>query len=349
MISELALSVVLLIGAGLLIRSFARLQSVPPGFNPGNVLTFELTMTGEKSSDSAAILNTYRLLWDSLEHLPGVTASGGITSLPLSNAPAWTPITIEGRVPPPGEKFINADARIISGHYFQSMEIPLRRGRFFNESDDGKGQPVIIIDQRLAQEFWPGEDPIGKRIHLVDMKASVPWLTVVGVVGRVKHESLDSDPRIAFYVPQSQYPTRGMTVVLRSRSDPSSLTTAVKGELRALDPDLPMFSVRTMAQRVDDSLARRRFSMLMLGVFAAIALALAAIGIYGVISYLVTQGTREIGIRIALGATPQHILALVVRQGMTLAVSGVAIGLAGAFLLTRLMRSLLFGVTPLTR
>ena len=350
-ISELALSVVLLIGAGLLIRSFARLQSVPPGFNPGNVLTFELTMTGQKYSDSAAILNTYRLLWDSLEHLPGVTASGGITSLPLSNAPAWTPITIEGRVPPPGEKFINADARIISGHYFQSMEIPLRRGRFFNESDDGKGQPVIIIDQRLAQEFWPGEDPIGKRIHLVDMKASVPWLTVVGVVGRVKHESLDSDPRIAFYVPQSQYPTRGMTVVLRSRSDPSSLTTAVKGELRALDPDLPMFSVRTMVQRVDDSLARRRFSMLMLGVFAAIALALAAIGIYGVISYLVTQGTREIGIRIALGATPQHILALVVRQGMTLALSGVAIGLAGAFLLTRLMRSLLFGVNatdPLT-
>ena len=208
-ISELALSVVLLIGAGLLIRSFARLQSVPPGFNPGNVLTFELTMTGQKYSDSAAILNTYRLLWDSLERLPGVTASGGITSLPLSNAPAWTPITIEGRVPPPGEKFINADARIISGHYFQSMEIPLRRGRFFNESDDGKGQPVIIIDQRLAQEFWPSEDPIGKRIHLVDMKASVPWLTVVGVVGRVKHESLDSDPRIAFYVPQSQYRRAG--------------------------------------------------------------------------------------------------------------------------------------------
>ncbi len=350
-ISELALSVVLLIGAGLLIRSFARLQNVPPGFNPGNVLTFELTMTGQKYSNSVAILNTYRQLWDSLERLPGVTASGGITSLPLSNAPAWTPITIEGRVPPPGEKFINADARIVSGHYFQSMEIPLRRGRFFNESDDGKGQQVIIIDERLAREFWPNEDPIGKRIHLVDMKSSEPWLSIVGVVGRVKHESLDSDPRIAFYVPQSQYATRGMTVVLRSRSDPSSLTAAAKGELRALDPDLPMFSVRTMAQRIDDSLARRRFSMLMLGVFAALALALAAIGIYGVMSYLVTQGTREIGIRIALGATPQHILALVVRQGMTLALSGVAIGLAGAFLLTRLMRSLLFGVNatdPLT-
>ena len=347
-ISELALSVVLLIGAGLLIRSFARLQNVPPGFNPGNVLTFELTMTGQKYSNTPAILNTYRQLWDTLEHLPGVTASGGITSLPLSNAPAWTPITIEGRVPPPGEKFINADARIVSGHYFQSMEIPLRRGRFFNESDDGKGQQVIIIDERLAREFWPNEDPLGKRIHLVDMKSPAPWLSIVGVVGRVKHESLDSDPRIAFYVPQSQYPTRGMTAVLRSRGDPASLTAAVKDELRGIDPDLPMYSVRTMAQRVDDSLARRRFSMLMLGIFAALALALAAIGIYGVMSYLVTQGTREIGIRIALGATPGHILVLVVRQGMALALSGVAIGLAGAFLLTRLMRSLFSASMPLT-
>ena len=169
---------------------------------------------------------------------------------------------------------------------------------------------------------------------------------MVGVVGRVKQDSLDSDPRIAFYLAQTQFPAKAMTVVLRSGGDPAGLVSAVKSELRNLDADLPMYYVRTMRQRVDESLARRRFSMLLLGVFASVALALATIGIYGVMAYLVNQGAREIGIRMALGATQRDILSLVVRQGMTLALSGVAIGLTGAFLLTRLIRSLLFGVEP---
>jgi len=342
-VSELALSVVLLIAAGLLMRSFAQLQSIAPGFNQKNVLTFELALNGQRYDDEQMRLNTYRQLWSALGRIPGVTAAGGITSLPLSQSFAWTPITVEGRTPLPGEKFLNADARVAGGRYFQAMEIPLRSGRFFNEEDLNGKTPVVIIDDFLAKQLWSGQEAVGRRIHMVESK--VPWLTVVGVVGRVKHESLDSEPRIAFYLPQTQYPSRAMTVVMRSQGDPSALSPAAKKELRGIDPDLPMYSVRTMSERVSESLARRRFSMFLLGIFAGVALALATIGIYGVMSCLVNQGTREIGIRMAVGATQREIVKLVVLQGMSLAVTGVAAGLAAALVFTRLMRSLLYGIS----
>ncbi len=314
-ISELALSVILLIGAGLLIRSFARLQNVQPGFNPSGVLTFDLTMTGRKYADKQTILQTYRQLWERLEHLPGAKAAGGVTSLPLSQAFAWTPITVEGRTPLPGEKFLNADERLVGGHYFEAMGIPLRRGRFFSDEDDATKPIVVIVDEYMANQLWPGQDPIGKHIHIVELPAKDPWQTVVGVAGRVKQDSLDSDPRIAFYLPQTQFPTRAMTVALRTSTDSSAMLTAAKAELRNLDPDLPMYHVRTMLQRVDESLARRRFSMLLLGIFAAFALVLATTGIYGVMAYLVNQGTREIGIRIALGASQRNVLISYRRAG----------------------------------
>ncbi len=343
-VAELALSVVLLIGAGLLMRSFVRLQDVSPGFNPRGVLTFDLTMTGRKYNDKQTVLNMYRQLWERLEHSPGAIAAGGVTSLPLSEAFAWTPITVEGRTPLPGEKFLNADERVVGGRYFEAMQIPLRRGRFFNEQDDSTKPIAVIVDEYMADQLWPGQDPIGKRIHIVELESKDPWQTVVGVVGRVKQDSLDSDPRIAFYLAHTQFPARAMTVAFRGRTDPAAMLSATKAELRNLDPDLPMYYVRTMEQRVNESLARRRFSMLLLGIFASVALVLATIGIYGVMAYLVSQGTRELGIRIALGASQTNILSLVVRQGMALAFSGVIIGLAAAFLLTRLIRSLLFGV-----
>ena len=330
-VSELSLSVVLLIGAGLLLRSFARLQNVNPGFNPRGVLTFGLTLIGHKYNDPQGVVRSYRQLWERLQQLPGVTAVGGTTALPLTQTFAWTPILIEGRTPPPGEEFINADARIVSGNYFQAMEIPLLQGRFFSEEDTPSRPPVTLIDERMAREFWPGQDPVGKRIRYV--QSNIPWHLIVGVVGRVKHDSLDSDPRIVFYLPHTQSPARTLSVVVRSRSDPASLTAAVKKAVRELDPDLPMYSARTMEQVVNLSLARRRFSMLLLGVFAGFALALSAIGIYGVMAYLVNQGTRDIGIRIALGSTPGGILSLVVRQGMTLALSGVVLGVAAALAL----------------
>lgn len=350
-ITQLALSVILLIGAGLLIRSFASLEKVSPGFNAQGVLTLELTTNGKKYKDGPTVVETYRLLNQRFENIPGVTAAGAITSLPLSEMFAWGPLTIEGRMPPPGENFINADERVVEGHYFEAMQIPLLHGRLFSDTDNAKSQRVAIIDDFFAQQFWPGENPVGKRIRTGGLDSKDAPLEIVGVVGQIKQDSLDANSRIAFYMPQSQYPTQAMNVVLRSDVAPASLTSAIKAQLREVDPDLPIYNVRTMDGRVQESLARRRFGVVMLSLFAMLALALATIGIYGVMAYMVGQGTREIGIRVALGALPRDILRMVVGQGMALALTGVAVGLVGAFTLTRLIRSFLFGVRasdPLT-
>ena len=345
-VAELALSVMLLIGAGLLIRSFAQLQQVPTGFNPSNLLTLELTMTGARYNEPPAVLETYRQLWERLSRLPGAVAAGGVSALPLSQMFAWGPITVEGRPLAPGEAFINVDQRVVAGDYFRTMEIPLLKGRLFTEQDTRTQPRVVVIDDAMAQQLWPNEEAVGKRIRVggIDAQATAPWLTVAGVVGRVKQYTLDGESRIAMYFPQTQVIGRGLNVVLRTDGDPAALTAAVRREIRALDPDLPIYNVRTMAQRVDESLARRRFSMLLLTLFAALALGLATIGIYGVIAYLVAQGTRELGIRMALGATPRGILLMIVRHGLTVALTGVGIGLVGAFALTRFMSSQLFGI-----
>jgi predicted permease len=234
---------------------------------------------------------------------------------------------------------------MVSGNYFKAMEIPLRAGRLFNDADVAGKPRVALVDDYMTQQLWPGQDPIGKRFHIGGIsETDSPWITVVGVVGRVKQYTLDSDSRIAFYLPQTQYVTRAMNVVMRSNGDPFALAGAVKQQIRELDSDLPLYNVSTMQERFDHSLARRRFTMLMLAIFAAISLGLAAIGIYGLIAYLVGQGSREVGIRLALGATRANIMTLIVRGGMTLALWGVGIGLGGALLVSRLMRSLLFGV-----
>ena len=347
-VSELALSVLLLIGATLLIRSFANLQSVSPGFNPKNVLTMELTMTSDRyRQDQTAVLAAYKQIMDQLARLPGVQSVGAITSLPLSQMFAWGPITVEGRIPPPGENFINADIRVTAGHYFEAMHIPLLAGRFFNESDTKTNLPVGIVDEYMAKELWPSQSALGKRLHNGGITDKEPWITVVGVVGRIKQYTLDSDSRIAIYYPQAQFVTREMNVVVRSSGDPAALYSAARQEIQSVDRDLPIFHVVTMEQRVQESLARRRFAMLLLSLFAGLAVALAMIGIYGVISYVVNQGTREIGIRLALGATPRAILRMVIGRGMALAIPGVLIGVLGSLAFTRMMRGLLFGVSPI--
>ncbi|MCU1221081.1 MAG: efflux pump, inner rane subunit, partial [Candidatus Angelobacter sp.] len=267
-IAELAISVVVLIVAGLLLRSFIRLQQVSPGFNPGNVLTLELTLSGDKYKDPAVSRAACRQILENLEHLPGAVTAGGVSSLPLSDMFAWGPINVEGRVPPPGEKFINADERVVAGHYFETMQIPLIKGRFFNDQDTQDKPHVVLVDEFMAQQLWPSQDPLGKRISFGDLAARPEWATVVGVVGRIKQDALDSDSRIALYMPHSQYISRLLNVVLRTTTDPASLTSAVAHELHEVDRDLPMYGVVTMEQRVAGSLARRRFTTVLLSLFA---------------------------------------------------------------------------------
>ena len=346
LISEVALSVVLLVGAGLITRSFSALLVVNPGFNADHVLTLGLTMTGSRYSDRHQVIETYRQLWNRLDRIPGVTASGGITSLPLSQMYAWGPITVEGQVLPAGENFINADERIVAGEYFTAMQIPLLRGRFFTENDNATNPNVVIIDDYMAAQFWPGQDPLGKKVRLGALSSNAPFVTIVGVVGRVKQYTLDSDSRIALYLPHLQHPSRDLNVVVRTSREPSSLAGAVTLAIHDLDPGLPVYSIRSMQQRVADSLARRRFAMGLLAFFAIVSLILAALGTFTVIAYLVNQGLPEIGIRIALGATRLNILSMIVRRGMLLTVYGVAAGLICAFILSHFIEGLLFGVLP---
>jgi predicted permease len=350
--AELALAVVLLIGAGLLVRSFARLQRVSPGFSATDVLTMELTLTGRKYADGPAVAEGYRRLDERFAAIPGVTATGAISALPLSQMMAWGPVSIEGRRVS-GEAFVNVDQRVVAGRYFEAMQIPLLHGRLFTPQDLRTTGRVVIVDARMAADVWPGESALGKRLRTggMDARSDAPWLTVVGVVGHIKQDGLDADSRMALYYPHAQSPTRSMTVVVRSAAAPAALVPRVKRALAGIDSDLPMYKVQTMDARVAASLAERRFSMLLLSAFAIVALALAAVGTYGVMAYAVSQSTRDLAIRMALGASPQRLLALVMGQAMRLSIAGIGLGLLGAVLLTRVLRGLLFEVKasdPLT-
>jgi predicted permease len=343
--AEVALAVVLLIGAGLLIRSFVRLQDVSPGFNPSGVLTFEVAMMGPQYPAGRAVAESYRRMLEAVSTLPGVRAAGAVSALPLSQMYAWGPITVEGRVAPPGEEFINADIRTVSGDYFRAMQIPLLAGRGFQRTDTPETPRVAVVDERMARELWPDVDPVGKRLRMGGASASAPWITVIGVAGNVKQYTLDGDSRIALYLAHQQSPSRSMNVVLRADADPAALAAGVRAAVRGVDMALPLYNLRTMDDRIAESLARRRFAMQLLTIFAVVALLLAAIGVYGLMAYFVSQGTRELGIRLALGATPRRVLLLVVGYSAQVAAVGVLAGLACAWAVTRLMSGLLFGVT----
>ena len=352
-VAELTLAVMLLVGAGLLIRSFGQIHRVPPGFNPSGVLTIELTMNGRKYGDTAKVLEAAKGLWARLDRLPGVTAVGAVSPLPLSNQMAWGPITIEGRALDVNERFINVDQRVVAHDYFRVMEIPLRQGRLFTDQDTRDSLRVCLIDDHMARQLWPAGDALGKRVRTggIDASSSAAWMTIVGVVGSIKQDALDAESRIALYYPHGQLPGRTLNVTVRTDGDPAALAAAVRAEIHALDPDLPVYNVRTMVQRIDESLARKRFAMLLLTIFAVLASGLAAVGIYGVVAFLVAQGTKEMGIRMALGATPRGIAMMVVQYGAIMAAAGILLGVAGALAGTRVMRSLLFGIgaaDPLT-
>lgn len=344
-VTELALSLVLLIGAGLLIRSFIRVQQVEPGFSPHNVLSMRLSVGGTAYEKMPKRLVFYQQLWDRIRQLPGVESAGGVSVLPLSGSLSWGNISIEGYVPEAGQSMIQADRRFATVGYFETMKIPLIAGRFFSEQDTPDSLKVAIVDENLARTYWPGEDPLGKRLKGGSPDSKNPWLTVIGVVASVKQYALDSDSRVTFYTPHRQSPAGTLYAIVRTSADPRGIAASVAGVAREMDPNVPIYDVKIMSERLSESLARRRFAMLALGVFAMVAMVLAAVGIYGVMSYSVTQRTREIGIRVALGAQTKGVLTLIVGQGMLMAGVGVAIGLAGAVAATRVMTSLLFGVS----
>jgi len=339
-ISELALSLMLLIGAGLLIRSFVRLEGVPPGFNPDHIISMRVSANGPKYRDEKAAAQFYREMGDNIMRLPGVKSQGGVTALPFTPSVGWGSIEVEGYTKSASQPELQVDIRSATPHYFRTMEIPLIEGRFFDAHDTPDGQPAAIIDQKMAQRFWPNGGAVGKHVWNDPKK---PY-TIVGVVGVVKQYGLDTDTRMVVYYPHAQQPSN-LYVVAKTSGDPGSLASSMVREVHALDRDVPVYDVRTMDDRMYDSLARQRFSTTMLGAFAVFAMILAAIGVYGAISYLVTQGAHDIGVRIALGASRGSILKMVVRRGMGLAGTGIACGLIGAAALTRVMANLLFGIS----
>ena len=341
-IAELAVSLTLLTGAGLLVRSFVRLLNVPPGFNPDHVISMHVAAYGPKYGQNAQRFQFYQDLAQRVLGLPGVTSQGEVSALPLTPSVSWGGMQIEGYVPPPNQPELQVDARLATPDYFTTMQIPLIQGRLFSAMDTDKSPQVVLVDKKMADRFWPQGNAVGKRIRRND---KAPWLTIAGVVGIVKQYGLDTDTRMVVYYPRSQHPGGEMFVVARTTGDPASVADAIVQQVRAIDPDVPVYDIATMQQRVHDSVARQRFAMTMLGAFAFFAMVLAAVGVYGVMSFLVTQGTPDIAIRMALGAQRTSILSLVFRQGMALASIGVVAGLIGSYSLTRLMGGLLFGVS----
>jgi putative ABC transport system permease protein len=354
-VAELALALVMLIGAGLLMNSFLKLQAVDPGFNPRNVLTMTVSLSGAAQYVGPAREAFYRQLTERLNALPGVESASAINHLPLAGDRWGLSLAIEGRpLPPPGVG-IEVAFRVSRPNYFQTMGIPLRAGRDFTERDTADTPGVVIINETLARRYWPDEDATGKRVTLDDPRSPSPkWLTVVGVVKNVKQDSWVDAPSNEVYIPFQQNAGffagtarhyTAMTIVARTTIEPQALATTMQDTVRALDHNLPISNVASMEQVIADALWQQRFNLQLIGLFAGVALALAAVGLYGVMSYSVAQRTQEVGLRMALGAQSRDVIKMVVGQGMKLALLGVALGLLASVALTRLMAKLLFEVS----
>ena len=347
-IGEVATALLLLVVAGLLIRSFYRLQQVNPGFNPDNALCVNLSLPATKYAQQDQQSAFFTQLIERVYALPGVEAVGATQSLPIQSDYVLG-FNIQGRPPdPPGEDHSTNYYGVSTG-YFKAMGIPLLRGRLFTEQDRKDSRRVAVINEEMSKRFFPDEDPIGKGINVTNGPET--FREIVGIVGDVKQYGLDQPTTLQTYEPYLQNPFSGMTLIVRSQGNLTTLGSAIRSEVLALDSEQPVSRMKPLAQVVSDSVSRRRFSMVLLSIFAAVALILASVGLYGVMSYSVTQRTHELGIRAALGARPGDVLKLVIGHGMSLAGIGLAIGLAGSFAFTRVMSSFLFGVSttdPLT-
>ena len=341
---EMALALVLLVGAGLLVRSFARLMDVEAGFETAQTVTMRVSIPQSRYGEPPLRIQFYDRLVEQIAGLPGVEAAGAVSFLPLAGLGAATGFEVVGAPPPPRGEGPVTDVRVISDEYFKAMGIPLVRGRLFDESQPADAQNRIIVNEALARRHWPGEDPIGRRIK-------VSWDDnredeIIGVVGDVRQADLETEARATIYWPYPRSPYGTMTLAVRTAGGPAAVISSVRTILRELDPNLALANVQTMDEVVSRSVAQRRLTMVLLAIFAGSALLLAAVGIYGVIAYSVTQRTQEIGIRLALGAQQGDVLRMIVGQAAALAAAGILLGAAGAALLTRLMTDLLFGVQP---
>jgi predicted permease len=352
----MALAVILVAGAALMIRTFVGLRSVQPGFDPHNVITMQTSLNGGRYDSTDKASNLTRQVADHIETLPGVRAAAATVMLPIEGS-LDLPFTIEGVPPAKGDKYTGDEQwRFITPHYFSALRVPLLRGRVFDQRDTGNSARVLLVNQAFAKKYWPKGDPIGQRVTIgkgLGPQFEEPPRQIVGIVGDVRENGLTGVDGAAMYVPESQT-TDGLTKlansivplswIIQTAGDPSSLSAAIQHEIRAVDSQLAASKVRTMDQVISESTARQNFNMLLLSIFAGLALLLAAIGIYGLMSYTVEQRTQEIGIRMALGANRGDMLKLVVRQGMLLSCIGVVIGLAASFGLNRFLADLLFGV-----
>jgi predicted permease len=348
MVSEVALAIVLLIGAGLLIRSFVKLLDVDPGYRAENLLTARLALP-PRYREKLRRVQFYEQILQRLAALPGVTAVGATSQLPLTSYNMGGALRVEGRSLQEGENPLSAPITAVNPDYFRTMGIGLRGGRLINDGDTQDAPSVALLSETLARKLFPDEYPIGKRLSVAGFGTELT--TVIGVVSDIRHQGLDREIESMIYLSYRQLSRPGMALVLRSAIDPSSLAPALRSAVHEVDPALPVFQVLTMDERLSNSVAARRFNLLLLGGFAGLALLLAGVGVYGVISYVVTGRTHEVGIRMALGAQRADVLRLFIKQGMSLVLLGVGVGLLSAFALTRVMTSLLFEVSandPLT-
>jgi putative ABC transport system permease protein len=342
---EVAFALVVLVGAGLIVQSFRRLQRVDPGFRTVNLLTFQVFMSSSRyAKDPQRTACAGRLL-ASLRAIRGVERAGLVNSLPLSEIQTTTETAIEGRPPTPGEAPPTTDWRAVSPDYFQALGVPLLRGRTFTAQDVAKAPMVAIVDQAFVRRHFPNQEPIGQGIDIGN--GTDGFYQIVGVVGDMRHESLAETPEPSMYVPFAQDPFSTMWAVVRTDGDPLQQASTARNAVRSIDPALPAYSVTSLADVLGESVADRRFSMLLLAVFALIALFLAGIGLYGVVAYTVSQRTQEIGVRMAIGAQRSDVLKMVLGGGMKLALVGVAVGLVGAIVFARFVSTQLFGITPL--